>query len=311
MQSKRKRAAGRQEETVEDLLRAYREHRAVSREGKHTMLRWLTRASYLVHASGPRVPVDPLGSTDIAGLLNRANATQRMPTPTSLAALETIAASYAAHQEQDTVRLSYAANFFKWWGKLMAVTSGSLLPLHPSQLDDSWLSQKCIDRSLVVPDVRRSAIKIMQLLSVRAGEFDVASEVSGVSTTSCSAVLQVLRTGEWNVTMQSILMYGTLTDIYNAGMVDALYFSVIDSRYQGRLMFTWIKNVIRAPGQCNSLSTSPWPLIYVNGCHYILHWHGNHAVFDTAVAVYSAWAATCVDMGGVVGGRYDVRKCTI
>lgn len=308
MQSKRKRAARRQEDTAQDLLRAFHEARKVDRDGNFPVLRWLIKARCIAGddaASG--------SSATVPDILNRANASSGMCTQASLDALERrVVAALLGPVEVSIVHLGYAAHFFKWWAKVVATTcTPALRHTAAAQAVEGWLDPLSLERSLVVPDVRRAAIKIMQMLSIRPGEFEIASEVSGVKSKSWSSVLQALRTGEWNVRLQQTLMYGTLTDIYNAGMLDAVYFSIIDSRYVGRLSFQWVDRVLEAPGQHGMSSSAPWPRIMAHNRLYVLHWRGQHSIHRTAAEAYCAWAATCLDLGGVIGGRYDVRKCTI
>ena len=309
MQSKRKRAARCQDETAQDLLQAFRTRRAVAREGTFPVLRWLVQAQCVAaRKAEPR-----RAACDVLDVLNAANVDEGLPTAANLDALEQrVVDALQQPHEVPPVHLSYAAHFFKWWAKVVAATSTPRLgaPADAAMASD-WLDPGSLERSLVVPDVRRSAIKILQLLSVRPGEFEIAAEVSGIKSRSCSAVLQALRTGEWNVRVQQTLMYGTLTDIYNAGMLDAVYFSIVDGRYVGRLAFAWVDNVLVAPGKSRASAAAPWPLVLAHNKVYVLCWRGAHRVYASAVEVYRAWASTCLDMGGIIGGRYDVRKCTI
>ena len=309
MQSKRKRAARRQEDTAHDLLQAFRACHAVPRDGNFPVLRWLVRARCIAGSKG--APGSRGGS--VPDLLNCANVDGQVPTQRALETLEAqVVAVVQDSKEVPLVHLQYAAYFFKWWAKVVAATSMPRLHVQDTgRVSVDWLEPDSLQRSLVVPDVRRSAIKMLQLLSVRPGEFQIAAEVSGIKSRSCSSVLQALRTGEWNINVQQTLMYGTLTDIYNAGMLDAVYFSIIDSRYVGRLMFEWFDRVVEAPGTPHAQTAAPWPRILAHRRHYVLCWQGKQEIYSSAIAVYRAWAQTCLDFGGVIGGRFDVRKCTI
>ena len=121
----------------------------------------------------------------------------------------------------------------------------------------------------MVPDVRRCAVKVVQDLAVRAGEFEVVSAMAGGRTRAVSATLQQLRTEEWRLKAHHSLMYGTIEDIYHAGMLAAVQIAIVDSRFQGRINFGWIKEVLRAPA-FKTTYIAPWPLIYVHGEHFLV-----------------------------------------
>lgn len=310
MQSKRKRAARCQEDTAQDLLQAFNESREVPRDGTFPMLRWLVRAQCIASCGAASSSCN----FSLPHALNCANAMCGLPAQETLDALErqVVAALLVPAAEVPLAHLQCAATFFQWWASIVRITCMPVFPQWAAaHAGKGWLDPTSLERSLVVPDVRRAAIKIMQMLAIRPGEYEIAAEISGLKSKSCSSVLQTLRTGEWNCRLQQILMYGTLTDIYNAGMLDAVYFSIIDSRYVGRLKFQWVEHVLQAPGKVGMASSAPWPRIASHSKHYVLHWRGNHNVYTSAVKAYSAWVALCLQLGGVIGGRYDVRKCTI
>jgi len=299
MQSKRKRAAGRHEETAAELLKAYHEERQVSRDGKYTMLRWLVLANtYEVLDSVPPCPMD------------RANAMPFLPTMDALEEMEQAVATRVAMEIQPRVYLEYAAHFFKWWANIAGIAATSQCPATGGEC--AWLSACHLERSLVVPDVRRAAIKIAQCLYIRAGEPQVAAEYLGGARSS-AAVLQGLRTGEWNSTIHQTLMYGTLTQIYHNEYLNAVYLAIINGRYLGRLGFAWVDMVLVTPvtAELAGANVRPWPRIYVHGDSWLVHWNGSHTVCCSAILAYARWAEICIELGGVIGGRYDVRKCTI
>ena len=297
MQSKRKRAAGHHEETADDLLIAYRGERPVSRDGAHTMLRWLVLANtYALLPGGP--PPCPM---------DRANAIPFLPTVDTLEEMEQAVATRVFSSEQPRMYLEYAAHFFKWWARLAQLAEGRASTV--ARLPCEWLNESNLTRSLVVPDVRRGAIKIAPALYVRAGEVQIAAAMLG-GTRSCSATLQGLRTGEWTRMMHHTLMYGTLTDIYNRHLLDPIYLSIVHGRYLGRLGFAWVDMVLVTPTN-ETAARRPWPLVYVHGDHYIVHHNDSYTMCSDAMHAYATWAAICIELGGVIGGRYDVRKCTI
>ena len=298
MQSKRKRVAGHQEETAEQLLKAYRDESPVSRDGKHAMLRWLVMAcSYEPLDDVPPCPMD------------RANAIPFVPTADQLEEMEQAVATRVMASEQPEEYLNYAAHFFKWWDKIAAIASTPRVPPYTGQTC-AWLSERDIERSLVVPDIRRGAIKLAQKLEVRAGESHVAAAQAGNSR-SCSATLQALRTGEWNGTMHQTLMYATATEIYNRGLLSYVYFAMIHGRYLGRLNFAWADVVLVTPSTYEGARDSAWPLIYVHGSEYLVQWGSRHSRCANAALAFNTWVQMCIDLGGIIGGRYDVRKCTI
>ena len=167
-----------------------------------------------------------------------------------------------------------------------------------------------MEKSIVVPDVRRAAVQIAQHMAIRAGEFDIASAHAGGRTRSASAALQTLRTGEWNVQMHHTLMYGKLVDIYHAGLLPAIQLSIVDSRYQGRLGFSWVKEVLRLP-HSEDTSLGAWPLIFNHGEHFIVLGHAGHVRCSSFSDAYNAWVSICMTDGGILAGRYDISKCTI
>ena len=297
MLSKRKRAAGHHEETAAELLKAYEGERLVSRDGAHTMLRWLVLANTYAVLPG-RPPPCPM---------DRANAMPFVPTVDALEDMEQAVATRVFSSEQPRMYLEYAAHFFKWWARLAQLTEGRCRTAAHQTCE--WLSESNLARSLVVPDVRRGAIKIAPTLYVRAGEVQIAAAMLG-GTRSSSATLQGLRTGEWTRNMHHTLMYGTLTDIYSHHLLDPVYFAIINGRYLGRLGFAWVDMVLVAP-TADIAARQPWPLVYVHGGQYIVHHNDSYTVCGNAMHAYATWAAICIEQGGVIGGRYDVRKCTI
>jgi len=297
MQSKRKRAAGHHEETVAELLKAYHDERYVSRDGEHTMLRWLVIANTYAVLPGPLPPCP----------MDRANAMPFVPTVDALEEMEQAVATRVMKSEQPRMYLEYAAHFFKWWARIAQLADGQATTGPPQQC--AWLSELNLERSLVVPDVRRGAIKIAQTLYVRAGEVQIASAMLG-GARSCSATLQGLRTGEWTRKMHQILMYGTLTEIYCHHLLDPVYFAIINGRYLGRLGFAWLDMVVVMPADHGSKCVS-WPMIYAHGGHYIVHSKDSWCLCGNAMQAYVRWLDICIELGGVIGGRYDVRKCTI
>ena len=296
MQSKRKRAEGHREETAAELLQAYHDERPVSRDGNHTMLRWLVLANaYNVLDVTPPCPMD------------RANAMPFVPTVDALEEMEQAVATRVMTEHRDRAYLEYAAYFFRWWAKIaeIASTPSTLAPTR----ECAWLSARNMERSLVVPDIRRSAIKIAHSLYVRAGEAQVASDHLG-GARSAGATLQGLRTGEWNRKLHDVLMYGTLTDIYTNDWLGPVYLAIINGRYLGRLGFAWLDMVLATPSS-KLPGARPWPCIYAHGGAYVVHSRDTHTICSTVPQAYVRWIDICIESGGVIGGRYDVRKCTI
>jgi len=297
MLSKRKRVARCHEDTPEELLAAYHARRPVDRQGKHGMLRWLVIARTYPGQQPSPCPMDA------------ANAHPTLLSTAACREMESrVAARVMGEQEFPSGYLEYACAFFQWWYRVAAVLSTPRIDVVCTGRC-AWLEPVDIEKSLVVPDVRRGAVKIAQELAVRAGEFEVVSAMGGGRTRSVSATLQALRTGEWCGSMQKALMYGTIDDIYHAGLLAAVHIAIVDSRYQGRLSFAWIKEVLRWPSRCPS--KPPWPIIYVHGGHFVVVWHGAHLPCTSFSAAYETWRDMCLARGGIIGGRYDVRKCTI
>ena len=300
MQSKRRRAAGRREESAAELLAAYREKRTVSRAGGHAMLRWLTIArSYAdLPPSESDCPMDAANGNPTLIGLDACRALEKR-----------VAARVMGDVERHEWYLEYAAAFFRWWYRVCEVTATPRLPM-PEPEPCTWLLQKDIEKSLVVPDVRRGAVKLAQTLQVRAGEHEVASSQAGGRTRSVSAVLQALRTGEWNVGMHKTLMYGPLLEIYHAGLLDAIQLAIVDARYQGRLSFSWATHVLRTPSStCTALGA--WPLVFCHGTEYVVLCHDGHVRCSAFAVAYAVWRDICMAKGGLLAGRYDVSKCTI
>jgi hypothetical protein len=196
--------------------------------------------------------------------------------------------------------VKYAAAFFAWWFKMAEVQERQAFAPAPS--DCSWLSVRDLERSLVVPDVRRSAIKIAQMLEIRAGERET------VDNKSYSSALQHLRTAEWNRTMHQILMYGTATDIYHQGLLNAVHMAIVEGRYRGRLNFLWVDNVIDAPAR--PAKSGAWPTVHAHGDHFLVTWKDQHATCRDFHEAYCTWVQLCMHYGGgIIAGRYDIRKC--
>jgi len=296
------RVARHHEETPEQLLCAYREKRPVSRYGKHPMLRWLAIArSYAPQSPPSACPMDAANAHPTL-----------LGTDACLAMEKQVAARVMGAEEHPIGYLEYASAFFQWWytvASALATPRVVMANRGVASARCTWLEPTDIERSLVVPDVRRGAVKIAQELAVRAGEFEVVSAMTGGRTRAVSATLQALRTGEWCTKMHRALMYGTIDTIYHAGLLTAVHIAIVDSRYQGRLSFSWIKEVLRWPAR--TAATPPWPVILVHGDCFIVVWHSTHLPCTSFTQAYEAWRDMCLEKGGIIGGRYDVRKCTI
>lgn len=296
MQSKRKRAAERREETVAELLQAYRNEQEVPRGGGHVMLRWLVMARCY----------EPLETDDMPDCpMDAANAVPFIPTVHQVEDMEQIVAHRVMTEERHRCYLEYAAYFFHWWSHIAAIAATPTMDAGSTPMC-TWLGERDVERSLVVPDVRRGAIKLSQRMELRAGEMQLAG-----GRLSLNNAIQTMRTGERCNLMHHTLMYGTLTDIYQSRLLDCVYFTIVTGRYRGRLNFDWAENVLVLPHKELVQCTHQWPLVYVHGTSYIVHWHGKHAVCASAPLAYTKWLDVCLQLGGVIGGRYDVRKCTI
>jgi hypothetical protein len=298
MISKRKRAARHREASAEELLRMYRDEQAAPRDGAHVLLRWLTIANTFEPLPAPPPPCP----------MDAANAAPFVPTLDDVEDMEQAVATRVFASEQPEWYVCYAAHFFQWWSTIAHVAGTE--QVRPNAVGCAWLTEQDIEKSLVVPDVRRGAIKIAQRLEVRAGEPHVSAHYYSGSK-SCNAVLQSLRTGEWNNRTHSKLMYGTVTEIYNAGLIAHVYFTIVHGRYLGRLGFDWAAEVLTGPTGYQPRSECAWPRIYVHGGWFLVSWGTQHARCRSAPHAYSTWVQMCMQLGGVIGGRYDVRKCTI
>lgn len=301
MQSKRRRTARHRSEGVAEILAAYSERRSVARQGSHPVLRWLTIARSYASQQGNGEPACPLDTYNAVPLLLTCAQCQALERNVAARVLD-------CGKEYSLGYLKYATAFFQWWYRIAAILSTPELPLIADT--SSWLSAEAIERSLVVPDVRRSAVKLSQQLEIRAGEFEVMSAMSGSRTRTLSTTLQALRTGDWNVKTHHTLMYGTVLDIYHAGLLSVVQLAVVDSRYLGRISFAFANEVIRCPAS-HTTALGSWPLIFVHGTHYVVCWRAGYVHCSCFADAYSAWYKMCVEIGGIIGGRYDVRKCTI
>ena len=285
MLSKRKRAAGCKQEDAKQLFHKYKTCQKVSRYGTHQVLRWLVLSQQHSLLDDPCCPM--------------ANINVNVPLCTVDECYEMEQHVVSVAENGDLSYIKYAAAFFAWYFKIAELRQ---LPEFASSPEEcSWLSIRDLERSLVVPDVRRSAIKIAQMLELRAGERET------VQNKSYSSALQHLRTGEWNAKMHETLMYGTATDIYHLGLLDSVLMAIVEGRYRGRLNFLWVDSVIHAPAR--AAQTGAWPVIYVHGTHYIVTWLNKQATCTTFHAAYCTWTKVCINQGGVIAGRFDVRKC--
>ena len=95
-----------------------------------------------------------------------------------------------------------------------------------------------------------------------------------------------------------------------AGFLAAVQIAIVHSRYLGRLTFDWMREVLRSPAT-EKHAAVPWPVLYVHGSVYLLAWKGRCMPCHTFEDAYAAWRDVCLQEGGIIGGRYDVRKCTI
>lgn len=262
------------------------------------MLRWLvmTRCYNLL---------DQVPPCDLVAV----NARLELLTQDDVERMEQEAATRVHSSEQHASYLSFAAFFFRWWAKVAEVCSTPQLPTRALDTCE-WLTDKDVDRSLVVPDVRRAALKLVQRMELRPGECQLVAELTG-GKKSITATCQAMRTGERCNLVHNTIMYGTLSDIYHSKMLDVIYFAIINGRYLGRLNFDFIDNVLMLPCMDDLYCKHSWPLIYVHGKNYVVAYNKKHTVCHNARDAYACWHACCLLQGGVIGGYYDVRKCTI
>ena len=289
MLNKRKRAVRCQEETAAQLFEAYKAERVVSRYGSHSVLRWLVISQQY----------NLLDHTTITCPMSAANIEPKVLSIQECRKMEQAVVTLA--EAADKKYICYAAAFFKWWFNIAEMIKLPQIYIDPQHTTCGWLSTRNIERSLVVPDVRRAAIKIAQVIQVRAGERE------SMDNKSISSLLQVIRTGEWNQSLQQTLMYGTATEIYHKGLLNAVYIAIIDGRYTGRLHFEWFDKVICTPARPNALGA--WPVIYVHGNYFVVIWNKKHVLCANAYHAYCAWLYICIQDGGTVAGRYNVSKC--
>ena len=300
MQSKRRKVQRCRDESPQQMRHAYEHKRPVNRFGPHAMLRWLT----IARAYPERPPSDtcPMAA---------ANAWPTVVTTAECREMEQQVASRV--MSIDTYPLShlqFAAGFFQWWYRVAAVAEYTPLPAEIRGDACGWLTPDDLTKSLVVPDIRRCALKVAHMMAIRAGEFELVSAMQGGRIRAVSAALQILRTEEWRMNVHNAIMYGTIDDIYRAGLMGIVQMAVVDSRYQGRISFSWMKEVLRTPSN-ETHEVVPWPVIFCHGESFIVVWQGKSRVCRWFGSAYATWRDVCLQMGGVVGGRYDVRKCTI
>ena len=286
MLSKRKRASRCQANTAEHLFHMYKQCQLVERYGSHPILRWLVLSQQYELLDNP---VCPMAAANVDPQIWSIEECKRM---------EQHAVSIAETSDFDYIK--YATAFFSWNFKIAELTS-SLHEFAPAPRTCSWLSVRDIERSLVVPDVRRSAIKIAQMLEIRAGERET------VQNKSYSSALQQLRTSEWNSAMHQIIMYGSATDIYHQGFLDAVTLAIVEGRYRGRLNFLWVDNVVCSPARPNV--SGAWPVVYAHGSKYIVVWKTRFATCQDFHEAYCTWLQLCMTNNGIIGGRYDITKC--
>ena len=299
MLSKRRKTARCREDKPSQLLKAYESRELVERYGDHGLLRWLVIAR--CYSSGPLADCPMDAANAFPELISLAECTQME---------KQVANRVMSDHLYPKGYLEYAAAFFQWWFRIANVLATPTITLTTTHGRCSWLEPEDVEKSLVVPDVRRCALKVAQDLAIRAGEFQVVSAMAGGRTRAVSATLQQLRTEEWRLKVHQSLMYGSIDDIYHAGMLPAVQIAIVDSRFQGRINFSWIKEVLRAPVTA-AFSIVPWPVIFVHGEHFIVVWRNTHMCCSSFSHAFEVWRDVCMQGGGVIGGRYDVRKCTI
>lgn len=297
MLSRRKRQASRLQDQASDLLLAFLNEKPVSRFGKNTVLRWLVLTKcYFSSENSEHISLESL------------NAHQNLLHVDDIEAVEQAVSTRVLSHEHSTAFLAFAAFFFRWW---FAVAERLETPaIQAAPLESTWLDNKNVDRSLVVPDVRRAALKLAQKMDIRAGEQEMVADLSG-GTKSVSAVCQALRTGERCNFVHNTIMYGSMTDLYHGNLLNPVYFAIVNGRYLGRLNFDFISKVVVLPQTELKQEDYAWPLIYVHGSFFIVSFRHQHSVCRCARSAYEQWVGCCVEAGGVIGGCYDVRKCTI
>ena len=291
------------EHEVEDLKAQFESSQCdnVRDNGKHVLLKFLVRCGATKTCS------QPVGS--VLDDIDRLNATGELPSEEQVRVLHERCSGwlrklkvpapyleYLAHYFHNTrVRHRFRQNGFKRYDGVFVAT-------------DTWLSWDTVRRSLVVPDIRKLALELYWTMSVRPGEREFVKRLTNNTTSTVYGALQALRPAEYLGAVRTLMLYGTLEDMHNEGMLCAAVLAIIQTRMNNRSGMDWIKRCVRFSHSLEVARDTVVPLLVVEQTGYLVSFRDGTVACKDVTTAFAYW---CQHAPDIIDGRYDVSECTI
>lgn len=176
-----------------------------------------------------------------------------------------------------------------------------------SNLKGTWLGWDCVERSLVIPDVRKLALDLQWRRELRAGEREFVRRVTANTTSSEYGVLQTLRTPEYLSRVRMGIMYGDINVLFRNEWLDTIIIAMIQARMLSRAGLDWI-------ARCVQFSSSARPRndgqahVMVERNHIVVSNGTKSFACSHATTMFRHW---CELTNSTIDGRYDMSHCTI
>ena len=279
----------------------------------HLLLRWLIRCESVYKSPQPcRLPTELSHCTNIADAFECLNATFPNITYDNLLRFETQLATWIHQNEcSQAVLVYFSSAMYRWRGicRIYSIRPCNL----PHDALFEWLKPEYVTRGLVVPDIRKLATTIWYSAEMRPGEHEWVKAIDPMATYSGATLVQKVRTIEYCNQKRHVLQYGTMSEIYHAGMLNYVYLAMIDIRLRNRIQLEWKAKCLFFPSTVTpcALQTS-WPFMYVTPHKVHVVYDGHRCIFDDASIAFMSWHNMCVKWcNGIIDGRWHVRHYTI
>ena len=208
----------------------------------------------------------------------------------------------------DAPMLDYLAAFhFSSYVRRMFRCNPCLVDASNANLVGTWLCWESVERCLVIPDVRKLALKLQWERELRAGEREYVRRCTANTTSSEYGVLQTLRTPEYISRVRMGMMYGDINALYKNGWLDTVVMAIIQTRMLSQVGFDWL-------ARCVHFSHSArWPNdgqahVVVERTKMVVSNGAKSFVCSHATTMYRHW---CALTNSAIDGRYDMSNCTI
>jgi len=279
----------------------------------HLLLKWLIRCETVHKAPQPcRLPVELTHCTNIADAFECLNAAYPAMTYNNLLRFETQMATWIHQNKCSKAVLVYFSSAMYRWRGICRITNMKQVATQRMDLF-KWLTPEYVIRGLVVPDIRKLATTIWYTAELRPGESEWVKNIDPMATYSGATLIQKVRTIEYCNAKRHVLQYGTMNDIYQAGMMNYVYLAIIDIRLRNRIQLDWKSKCVFFPSTVTpcTLNTA-WPFLYVTPTCVHVVCNSHRCQFEDASIAFMAWHQMCIEINaGIIDGRWHVQHYTI